>query len=98
MGSDPAEGTQVDAYSNYILQAANARLEDLRREAAERALSDAARARRPRWWKRSRALAPAPAHCPVCLRRSRRPSTKRRVAVAVAGAERARELTGAGRR
>jgi hypothetical protein len=95
MGPDRAGGTQVDAYSNYILQASKARLEELRREAAEHALSKAARGSRVRWWKRSPAPAPAPERCPVCLRRPRRPSTKRRVA---AGAEPAGEMVGAGRR
>lgn len=84
----------MDAYSDYILQASKARQEALRREVAEYALSRAARRDRSRWWKRSPAPAPAPDRCPVCQRRSRRPSTKR----LVAAGEQARELAGAGRR
>lgn len=40
----------MDAYSNYIMTISNARTSELRREAAEFALSAAARRRRrPRW-------------------------------------------------
>ena len=42
----------MDAYTNYILQTSNARLDDLRREAAEYRLSRAARAARESWWSR----------------------------------------------
>lgn len=40
----------MDAYTTYILETTSRRLRDLREEAAERALSKAARAeRQPRW-------------------------------------------------
>lgn len=44
----------MDAYSDYILQLSNARLSELRREAAEYALSSATRRSRASWWSRSR--------------------------------------------
>lgn len=44
----------MDAYSSYIIQTSNARLTDLRREAAEYALSRAARGTRGSWWSRVR--------------------------------------------
>ena len=63
----------MDAYTNYILQTSNARLDDLRREAAEYRLSRAARASRASSWsrvcarlRRRRAAPPAPA-VPVSL-------------------------------
>ena len=62
----------MDAYSNYILRASHDRLTDLRREAAEHAMSRAARRGRRRWFAaRLRAqprpgVVPAPVRCPVC--------------------------------
>lgn len=65
----------MDAYSNYILKAAHDRLDELRREAAEHAMSRAARRGRTRWWIRATsrrqghtgpAIAPVPVRCPVC--------------------------------
>jgi hypothetical protein len=59
----------VDAYSNYILRASHDRLGELRREAAEHAMSRAARRGRRRWWRLHRGpapLQPAPVRCPVC--------------------------------
>ena len=44
----------MDAYSHYILQQSNARLSELRREAAEYSLAAAARRRRGSWWSRLR--------------------------------------------
>ena len=58
----------MDAYSNYIIQTSNARLTELRREAAEYALSRAARATRGPWWSRVRTglrRRPAAAVAPV---------------------------------
>ena len=60
----------MDAYSNYILRASHDRLAELRREAAEHAMSREARRRRPRWFAarlrvRPRPV-PAPVRCPVC--------------------------------
>ncbi len=48
----------MNAYSDYNLQEANARLGRLRREAAERAMSRAARAARTSWWQRARGRLP----------------------------------------
>ncbi len=45
----------MDAYSDYIRRLSDARLTELRREAAEYALSAAARRSRDSWWKRARA-------------------------------------------
>ena len=45
----------MDAYSDYILRQSNARLSELRREAADYARSAAARRSRGPWWKRARA-------------------------------------------
>ena len=45
----------MDAYSDYTLKLANAKLSELRREAADYALSAAARRSRRSWWKRARA-------------------------------------------
>jgi hypothetical protein len=65
----------VDAYTSYILKASHARLDELRREAAEHAMSRAARRGRTRWWtgsaiwRRARpqpVVVPAPVRCPVC--------------------------------
>ena len=47
----------MDAYSNYILQATEARLAERGREAAEYALSRAARQRRQSLWAKVRARA-----------------------------------------
>ncbi len=44
----------MDAYSSYIIQTSNARLDELRREAAEYALSRTARAGRLSSWARVR--------------------------------------------
>ena len=44
----------MDAYSNYILRMTNARVGELRREAAEFAMSQAARRSRASWWRRVR--------------------------------------------
>ncbi len=44
----------MDAYSSYIMQITDARLGDLRREAADYRLSRAARGARPSWWSRAR--------------------------------------------
>ena len=52
----------MDAYSQYILRTSEARLSELRREAAEHAQSRAARRGRVAWWKRGwrmRHLVPA---------------------------------------
>lgn len=43
----------MDAYTSYMLDVANARLRDLRQDAAERALSKAARAGRQPLWRRA---------------------------------------------
>jgi hypothetical protein len=59
----------VDAYSNYILRTSDDRLNELRREAAEHAMSRAARRGKARWWMRTKArpaTTPAPVRCPVC--------------------------------
>ena len=44
----------MDAYINYITGLSNARIDELRRDAAEYALSAAARQSRDSWWKRAR--------------------------------------------
>ncbi|MGI8809427.1 MAG: hypothetical protein ACR2KK_16630 [Acidimicrobiales bacterium] len=44
----------MDAYSSHIIQLSNARLGDLRREAADYAQSAAARRSRGSWWHRAR--------------------------------------------
>ena len=44
----------MDAYSSYIIQTSDARLRDLRREAAEYRLSRIARGTRASWWSRAR--------------------------------------------
>jgi len=48
----------MDAYSDYNLRTANARLDTMRREAAERAMSRAARPARTSWWQRARGRLP----------------------------------------
>ena len=48
----------MDAYSSYIIQTSNARLTELRREAAEYALSRSARATLRSWWSRLGAMLP----------------------------------------
>ena len=48
----------MDAYSNYILKMSNARLAELRGEAAEHAMSRAARRARPSWRRRARRRLP----------------------------------------
>lgn len=62
----------MDAYTDYILQTTNARLRELRQEAAEHALSRATRRRRRPWWARvadrRRGATPAPAPVPVQVR------------------------------
>jgi hypothetical protein len=45
----------VDAYSSYIMQVAEARTSELRREAAEYAMSRAARGEQSSRWTRARA-------------------------------------------
>ena len=58
----------MDAYSSYILRLSEARTNELRREAAEYALSRAARRARPSLWARARARLAArtgPAAVPV---------------------------------
>ena len=59
----------MDAYSSYIITISNARTSELRREAADYALSSAARRRRrQRWTDTLRRLAlrrPAPAPAPL---------------------------------
>ncbi|MDQ3896377.1 MAG: hypothetical protein M3326_03830 [Actinomycetota bacterium] len=58
----------MDAYSDYILRMANARASELRREAAEYAMSRAARANRVSRWRQARerfARRPRPAVEPV---------------------------------
>jgi hypothetical protein len=60
----------VDAYSSYIMNLTEARLGELRREAAEHAMSRAARQGRPSVWARARgrlARPTAPAVDPVVL-------------------------------
>ncbi|HEV2760790.1 MAG TPA: hypothetical protein VGV86_14620 [Acidimicrobiales bacterium] len=52
----------MDAYSDYILKLSNARVSELRREAAEYALSAAARRSRDSWWNRARARLRLPRH------------------------------------
>ena len=44
----------MDAYTNYIMGLTDARVGELRREAAEYALSRSAREARPSWWSRAR--------------------------------------------
>ncbi len=64
----------MDAHRSYILEASHTRLADLRREAAEHAMSKAARSGRPQWWTRARhrlkrrppVAVPVPVRCPVC--------------------------------
>ena len=52
----------MDAYTNYIMHLSDARLGDLRREAAEYRLSESARkARRARWSRTWKALRRRPA-------------------------------------
>lgn len=72
MVETPAEESPMDAYTSYILHTTEARLGDLRREAAEHALSCAARGRRASLWARVRdrfgrgsALPSEPAAAPV---------------------------------
>lgn len=43
----------MDAYSDYLLRTANARLGRLRREAAEHSISCATRGARTSWWRRA---------------------------------------------
>lgn len=45
----------MDAYSSYIIKLAEARMSELRREAAEDAMARAARGNRPSRWARLRA-------------------------------------------
>ena len=52
----------MDAYSDYITRLANARISELRQEAAEYALSAAARRSRDSWWKRARGRLRLPRH------------------------------------
>ena len=52
----------MDAYSDYILKLSNARLNELRREAAEYAVSAAVRRSRESWWKRARGRVRLPRH------------------------------------
>lgn len=52
----------MDAYSDYITRLSNARTGELRREAAEYALSAAARRSRASWWKRARDRLRLPRH------------------------------------
>ena len=46
----------MDAYSNYIMQLSDARLREMRREAAEYSMSRAARGPRRSWWRRARTV------------------------------------------
>jgi hypothetical protein len=77
MCEHPAEEIAMDAYTSHILQLSNARVDDLRREAAERALSRAARGSRTSRWAgiRSRFARPVgPAIEPVAPFTLRRPA------------------------
>lgn len=72
MAMKTAEEIPVDAYSSYIKQISDARVGELRREAADYALSaPARRRRRARWAQAARRLvrgrmpAPAPAPSPT---------------------------------
>lgn len=51
MNRNTAEEPAMDAYSDYITRLSNARLTELRREAADHALSAAARRSRGSWWR-----------------------------------------------
>jgi len=44
----------MDAYTNYIMRLNDARVGELRREAAEYAMSRSAGNARPSWWNRAR--------------------------------------------
>lgn len=72
----------MDAYSNYILQLSNAKVTELRREAAEYALSASTRRSRPSWWSRIRGrLRPG-------LRQRRFPAPEPELAVTPWGSQR----------